>query len=175
MSSRFPLDDPVPPADPDAASCDAGERVGLVARMPPPAGSCTLSRKPGRRSSWLPGSAWTTRWSRHPACWCTGHGRDRGAIAELIAEVLQPLQQARGGAEPLIATLEGYFATGGVSVATAQRLHVSVRTVTYQLDRARALTGYAVTDPAHRFTLQAALLGAGCSTGHASRFRAPNP
>ena len=45
--------------------------------------------------------------------------RDRGAIAELIAEVLQPLQQARGGAEPLIATLEGYFATGAVSVATA--------------------------------------------------------
>ena len=155
MSSRFPLDDPVPPADPDAASCDAGERVGLVARMPPPAGSCTLSRKPGRRSSWLPGSAWTTRWSRHPACWCTGCCCAIGAIAELVAEVLQPLQQARGGAEPLIATLEGYFATGAVSVATAQRLHVSVRTVTYQLDRVRALTGYAVTDPAHRFTLEA--------------------
>ena len=32
--------------------------------------------------------------------------------------------------------------------------------VTYRLDRVRALTGYAVTDPAHRFTLQAALLGA---------------
>jgi DNA-binding PucR family transcriptional regulator len=86
--------------------------------------------------------------------------RDRGAIAELVAEVLQPLQQARGGAEPLITTLEGYFATGAVSVATAQRLHVSVRTVTYRLDRVRALTGYTVTDPAHRFTLEAAVLGA---------------
>jgi DNA-binding PucR family transcriptional regulator len=35
-----------------------------------------------------------------------------------------------------------------------------VRTVTYRLDRVKALTGYNPTDPAHRFTLQAAVLGA---------------
>ncbi|WP_229074948.1 helix-turn-helix domain-containing protein [Actinoplanes sp. DH11] len=37
---------------------------------------------------------------------------------------------------------------------------MSVRTVTYRLERVRALTGYDPADPAHRFTLQAAVLGA---------------
>ena len=68
--------------------------------------------------------------------------------------------QARGGAGPLLATLEAYFATGGVATESAKRLHVSVRTVTYRLDRVKALTGYDPADPAHRFTLQAAVLGA---------------
>jgi hypothetical protein len=33
-------------------------------------------------------------------------------------------------------------------------------TVTYRLERIRALTGYSATDPAHWFTLEAAVLGA---------------
>jgi threonine dehydrogenase-like Zn-dependent dehydrogenase len=37
---------------------------------------------------------------------------------------------------------------------------VGVRTVTYRLERIRELTGYAANDPAHRFTLEAAVLGA---------------
>jgi hypothetical protein len=86
--------------------------------------------------------------------------RDRGAIAELVDGVLAPLQHARGGAGPLLDTLAAYFQTGGVAVQAAQRLHVGVRTVTYRLERVRALTGYAATDPAHRFTLEAAVLGA---------------
>jgi len=65
-----------------------------------------------------------------------------------------------GGAGPLLDTLDAYFATGGVATESAKRLHVSVRTVTYRLDRVKTLTGYNPTDPAHRFTLQAAVLGA---------------
>lgn len=86
--------------------------------------------------------------------------RDQPAIVDLVQTVLSPLVHARGGAEPLLATLEAYFDTGGVATESAKRLHMAVRTVTYRLDRIRTLTGYDVADPAHRFTLQAAVLAA---------------
>ncbi|MFY1693078.1 PucR family transcriptional regulator [Plantactinospora sp. WMMB782] len=86
--------------------------------------------------------------------------RDQPAIVDLVSAVLTPLSRARGGAEPLLATLEAYFGTGGVATESAKHLHVSVRTVTYRLDRIRNLTGYDPSDPAHRFTLQTAVLGA---------------
>lgn len=86
--------------------------------------------------------------------------RDQPAIVDLVHAVLSPLLQARGGAEPLLATLEAYFDTGGVATESAKRLHLSVRTVTYRLGRIKSLTGYHPADPAHRFTLQAAMLGA---------------
>jgi sugar diacid utilization regulator len=86
--------------------------------------------------------------------------RDQPAIVDLVHAVLSPLTQARGGAGALLATLDAYFATGGVATESAKRLHVSVRTVTYRLDRVKALTGYDPADPVHRFTLQAAVLGA---------------
>jgi len=86
--------------------------------------------------------------------------RDQPAIVELVHAVLSPLEQARGGAEPLLATLQAYFDTGGVATETAKRIHVSVRAVTYRLHRIQVLTGYRPSDPAHRFTLQAAVLGA---------------
>jgi DNA-binding PucR family transcriptional regulator len=86
--------------------------------------------------------------------------RDQPAIVDLVHAVLSPLVQARGGAGPLLSTLEAYFDSGGVATESAKRLHVSVRTVTYRLARVSALTGYDATDPAHRFTLQAAVLGA---------------
>jgi hypothetical protein len=86
--------------------------------------------------------------------------RDRGAIAELVDGVLAPLTQARGGAQPLLDTLAAYFESGGVAAQAARRLHLGTRTVTYRLDRVRALTGYSATDPAHRFTLEAAVFGA---------------
>ncbi|HEY6740223.1 MAG TPA: PucR family transcriptional regulator, partial [Actinopolymorphaceae bacterium] len=41
--------------------------------------------------------------------------RDQAAIADLIEGVLTPLTTARGGAGPLLETLEAYFATGGVA------------------------------------------------------------
>ena len=86
--------------------------------------------------------------------------RDQPAIVDLVSSVLSPLVRARGGAQPLLATMEAYFGTGGVATDSAKRLHVSVRTVTYRLDRIRTLTGYDLADPEHRFTLQAAVLGA---------------
>lgn len=86
--------------------------------------------------------------------------RDQPAMADLVRAVLGPLRSARGGAEPLLATLETYFATGAVATETARRLYLSVRAVTYRLERVAALTGFDPADPAHRFTLHAAVLGA---------------
>ena len=76
--------------------------------------------------------------------------RDQPAIADLVQSVLGRLVEARGGAEPLLATLDAYFATGGVATETARRLHLSVRAVTYRLDRMRAVTGYDHTHPSTR-------------------------
>jgi DNA-binding PucR family transcriptional regulator len=87
-------------------------------------------------------------------------GRDQAAIADLVQSVLTPLTQARGGAEPLLQTLQAYFATGEVATETARRLHLSVRTVTYRLAKVKALTGFDATDPAQRFALHVAVLGA---------------
>lgn len=86
--------------------------------------------------------------------------RDRIALIDLVTTVLGPLEQARGGAKPLLDTLAGYFASGGVSAEAARRLHLSVRAVTYRLDRVRRLTGHDVSEPTQRFTLEAAVLGA---------------
>jgi sugar diacid utilization regulator len=86
--------------------------------------------------------------------------RDRVAIINLVATVLGPLAQARGGAKPLLDTLAAYFAAGGVTAAAARRLYLSVRAVTYRLNRIKKLTGKDVNDPTERFTLEAAVLGA---------------
>lgn len=86
--------------------------------------------------------------------------RDQPAIVDLVQSVLNPLNQARGGAVPLLETLAAYFESGCVATTTATRLHLSVRAVTYRLDRVHKLTGFDPLDPAHRFTLQTAVLGA---------------
>ncbi|MFD2764961.1 PucR family transcriptional regulator [Micromonospora eburnea] len=86
--------------------------------------------------------------------------RDQPAIVDLVQAALSPLRHARGGAQPLLDTLDAYFAAGGVATDAARRLHVSVRTVTYRLDRIRALSGYDPNDPRDRFTLQTAVYGA---------------
>ena len=57
-------------------------------------------------------------------------------------------------------TLAAYFDCGCVATTAATRLHLSVRAVTYRLERVRSLTGFDPLDPAHRFTLHAAVLGA---------------
>lgn len=87
-------------------------------------------------------------------------GRDRAALSDLVESVLTPLTRARGGAGPLVDTLEAYFDCNDVATATARRLHVSVRTVTYRLSRVAQLTGYDPTDPSQRLTLQVAVVGA---------------
>jgi sugar diacid utilization regulator len=86
--------------------------------------------------------------------------RDQPALVDLVYSVLNPLSQARGGAGPLVETLATYFESGCVATTAATRLHLSVRAVTYRLDRVRSLSGFDPMDPAHRFTLHAAVLGA---------------
>jgi DNA-binding PucR family transcriptional regulator len=85
--------------------------------------------------------------------------RDRAAITDLVDTVLGPLRRSRGGARPLVETLTAYFEEGN-AVAAARRLHLGVRTVTYRLKRVRDLTDHDPTDPAQRFTLETAVLGA---------------
>ena len=86
--------------------------------------------------------------------------RDRTAITDLVGALLTPLQRARGGAGPLLATLQEYYACGGVAAETARRLHLSVRAVTYRLARVRALTGRDPADPAQGLALRVAVIGA---------------
>jgi DNA-binding PucR family transcriptional regulator len=86
--------------------------------------------------------------------------RDRAGLADLVEGTLGGLRAARGGAGPLVATLAAWFAAGGNAAGTARRLHVSVRTVTYRLDRIAELTGLGPAAPADRFTLHVAVLGA---------------
>src|SRR4029079_9655865 len=86
--------------------------------------------------------------------------RDQPALVDLVHSVLNPLREARGGAGPLVEALAAYFDSGCVATATAARLHLSVRAVTYRLGRVKSLTGFDPLDPAHRFTLQVAVLGA---------------
>jgi sugar diacid utilization regulator len=86
--------------------------------------------------------------------------RDQPAIVDLVESVLTPLRQARGGARPLLDTMAVYFDSGCVATAAAATLHLSVRAVTYRLARVKSLTGFDPLDPADRFTLQVAVLGA---------------
>ena len=86
--------------------------------------------------------------------------RDRAMIADLVTATLRPLTHARGGAEPLLETLAAYYDTGGNTTETARRLHLSVRAVTYRLERVTTLPGRDPTNPADRFTLNTAVLGA---------------
>ncbi|MET9134394.1 PucR family transcriptional regulator [Streptomyces antibioticus] len=86
--------------------------------------------------------------------------RDRQALVDLVHNVLGPLEGARGGAEPWLETLSAYFDTGCVAAAAARRLSLSVRALTYRLDRIHALTGTNPTDPAQRYMIQTAVVGA---------------
>ncbi|MFF0745901.1 PucR family transcriptional regulator [Streptomyces sp. NPDC004111] len=87
-------------------------------------------------------------------------GRDRQAMADLVGSVLGPLREARGGAQPLLDTLTAYFDSGCVAAEAARRLALSVRAMTYRLDRIHKLTGADPGDPVHRYTLQTAVIGA---------------
>ncbi|WP_181796980.1 helix-turn-helix domain-containing protein [Streptomyces sp. WELS2] len=86
--------------------------------------------------------------------------RDRQAMADLVLGTLGPLTTARGGAEPLLDTLTAYFDSGCVAAEAARRLSLSVRAMTYRLERIHRLTGANPADPAHRYMLQTAVIGA---------------
>lgn len=86
--------------------------------------------------------------------------RDRQALMDLVHNTLGPLNGARGGARVLLDTLSAYFDAGCVAAATARQLSLSVRALTYRLERIHTLTGVDATDPAQRYTLQTAVIGA---------------
>ncbi|MEU6673068.1 helix-turn-helix domain-containing protein [Streptomyces sp. NPDC046925] len=86
--------------------------------------------------------------------------RDRQALVDLVLNTLGPLEEARGGAVPLLETLFAYFDTGCVAAQAARHLSLSVRALTYRLERIRTLTGSDPADPLDRYTLQTAVIGA---------------
>ncbi len=86
--------------------------------------------------------------------------RDRQAMADLVRSALGPLTTARGGAQPLLDTLTAYFDSGCIAAEAARRLALSVRALTYRLERIHKLTGANPADPAHRYMLQTAVIGA---------------
>ena len=86
--------------------------------------------------------------------------RDRQAMADLVQHTLGPLTAARGGAVPLLDTLVAYFDSGCVAAEAARRLSLSVRALTYRLERIHQLTAADPADPAHRYMLQTAVIGA---------------
>jgi sugar diacid utilization regulator len=85
---------------------------------------------------------------------------DQRAMADLVRSVLGPLCGAHQGAGPLLDTLDEFFAAGGVLTEAARNLHLTVRAVSYRLDRIRLLTGHDVAVPMDRLTLQLAVMGA---------------
>lgn len=86
--------------------------------------------------------------------------RDRQAMADLVLDALGPLTNARGGPRPLLDTLRAYFDCGCVAAEAARRLSLSVRALTYRLERIHQLTGADPADPGHRYMLQTAVIGA---------------
>ncbi|MFD8654507.1 PucR family transcriptional regulator [Streptomyces mirabilis] len=86
--------------------------------------------------------------------------RDRQAMADLVLDALGPLTTARGGAQVLLDTLTAYFDCGCVAAEAARRLSLSVRALTYRLERIHKLTGANPADPTHRYMLQTAVIGA---------------
>ncbi|MYV98669.1 helix-turn-helix domain-containing protein [Streptomyces sp. SID3343] len=86
--------------------------------------------------------------------------RDSAAMADLVRTVLGPLTGARGGAGPLLETITACAAAGYVNAEAARRLRISVRTLSYRLERIRTLTGYDPSDALQRYTLETAAMGA---------------
>jgi DNA-binding PucR family transcriptional regulator len=86
--------------------------------------------------------------------------RDPAALAGLVEDTFSGLRDARGGAAPLVHTIAAYYAAGSNATAAARSLHLSVRAVTYRLDRIRDLTGRDPDLPEDRFVLHVATRGA---------------
>ncbi|RPK59099.1 hypothetical protein EES42_36420 [Streptomyces sp. ADI95-17] len=78
--------------------------------------------------------------------------RDRQAMADLVRTTLGPLLHTRGGAQTSLDTLTTYFDTGCNAAETARRLSLSVRALTYRLQRIHQLTHANPTDPTNPTT-----------------------
>ena len=86
--------------------------------------------------------------------------RDREALEDLVHGVLGPLVTARGGAKPLLETLAAYAESRYVAAEAARRLGLSVRALSYRLERIAQLSGLDPDDALQRYTLETAALGA---------------
>ncbi len=82
---------------------------------------------------------------------------DPNELRTLVDRTLGGLEGSRGGAEPLVETLEAYFAEGGNVTATARRLHLSARAVSHRLQAITRRTGRRPQDPEDRFLLEVAV------------------
>jgi sugar diacid utilization regulator len=85
--------------------------------------------------------------------------RDARALEEVVDDVLGGLAGARGGEGPLLETIEAYVAESGNVTATARRLFLTPRAVTYRISTIGKLTGRDLTDPDDRFVLELATRG----------------
>lgn len=85
--------------------------------------------------------------------------RDPRALAEVVEDVLGGLAGARGGEEPLLQTIEAYVAESGNITATARRLFLTPRAVSYRLSTIHRLTGRDLSDPEDRFVVEMAVRG----------------
>ncbi|HEU0101285.1 MAG TPA: helix-turn-helix domain-containing protein [Mycobacteriales bacterium] len=86
--------------------------------------------------------------------------RDQAALADLVEAVLGPLVTARDGPDRLLPTLQAYVDSGSSTAATARALHLSVRAMSYRLQRISALTGRSTNAPQDRLALHVAAVGA---------------
>jgi len=86
--------------------------------------------------------------------------RDRDALEGLVHGVLGPLREARGGPRPLLETLAAYADSRYVTAEAARRLGLSVRALSYRLERIVRLTGLDPDDALQRYTLETAAFGA---------------
>lgn len=84
--------------------------------------------------------------------------QDDAALRATATSVLGRLHRARGGAGPLVETLDAYFSAGGSVATAARRLHLSPRAVTYRLDRVADLTGRSPGEHRGRFELELAVV-----------------
>jgi hypothetical protein len=86
--------------------------------------------------------------------------RNRPLLEDLVRSVLTPLTAMRGGAEEQLATLQAYFDSRGVATSTARALHLSVRGLTYRIERLRVALQHDLEDPHQRLTIELALVAA---------------
>jgi sugar diacid utilization regulator len=86
--------------------------------------------------------------------------RDPALLEELVSTVLTPLEALRGGPQDGVATLQAYVDHRGSATATAHALHLSVRGLTYRIERIQGLLSQDLDTPQERLTVELALLAA---------------
>ena len=86
--------------------------------------------------------------------------RDPALLEELVTNVLTPLEALRGGPRDAVTTLQAYLDHRCSATATAQALHLSVRGLTYRIERIQGLLGQDLDTAHERLTIELALLAA---------------